>query len=182
MTKKIIGIILLVIIGGIGLFIFVLYATIKTKSTNINKYPPFAEWIGKTVTLDKETVVFSEKIKMYPNGNYPYILLDSLHPRWQYIREQEKIGDLTEIRVFPARTKLTLETAIQYTNGVSGSSYPTIFGTINDGSKEYKIVYQWGKWDMSKSFSDPKPWHFHQAPWQDEPDTAHYALPKAQWW
>lgn len=176
------GIITLVIVIGIGLFIFVLYVTIKTKSTNISKYPPFQEWVNKTVTLNKETTVFEEKIKMNANRKYPYMLLDTLHPRWEYIREQEEIGDVTEIKVFPAGTKLILEKAIQYTNGVSGSSYPTIFGTINDGEKAYKVGYQWGEWDMSRSFSDPEPWHFHQAPWQDEPDTAHYALPKATLW
>lgn len=184
-AKKIMGIITLVIVGCIGLFSFFLYATIKTKSTNLDKYDPFKEWVGNTVTLDKETVVFEEKIKMNPNSKYPYVLLDSLHPRWEYIREQKEIGDVTEIKIFPAGTNLTLEKAIQYTNGVSGASYPTIFGTITetDGDNAYKVGYQWGEQDIAKShYKIEKCWHFHQAPWQDEPDTAHYALPIAAWW
>jgi len=181
-TRKIMGIVTLVMVVGIGLFIFILYATIKTKSTNISSYPPFREWIDKTVTLNKETTVFEEKIKMNANSKYAYLLLDSLHPRWEYIYQQEEIGDVTEVAVIPAGAKLTVEKAVQYTNGVSGSSSPTIFGTINNGEKVYKVGYQWGTWDMSRSFSDPEPWHFHQAPWQMEQDTTHYALPTAAWW
>ena len=182
-VNKIMSIIALVFFGGIGLFIFFLYATIKTKSTSLNKYDPFKEWVGKTVTLDKETVVFEEKVKMNANSKYPYILLDSLHPRWEYIRDQEEIGDVTQIKTFPPGTKLSLEKAIQYTNGVSGSSYPTIFGTISDGEKEYKVGYQWGKVDLNIDFiRTEKCWHFNKAPWQSEQDTAHYALPRADWW
>lgn len=177
------GIIALVIIGGIGLFIFFLYATIKTKSTNISKYPPFQEWVNKTVILNKETTVFEEKIKMNANSKYPYILLDSLHPRWEYIQQQEEIGDVTKIKIFPAGTKLILEKAVQYTNGVSGSSYPTIFGTLKSNGKEYKVGYQWGEINLSRYFDKvPESWQFHQAPWQPEKDTTYYALPKADWW
>lgn len=182
-TGKIMGIIALVIVGGIGLFIFFLYATIKTKSTSLDKYDPFKEWVGNIVTLDKEVVVFEEKVKMNSNSKYPYVLLDSLHPRWEYIREQEEIGDVTEIKIFPAGTKMMLEKAIQYTNGVSGSSYPTIFGTITDNDKAYKVSYQWGEQDVAKShYKIEKSWKFHQAPWQTEQDTAYYALPRADWW
>ncbi|GAA4800025.1 hypothetical protein GCM10023231_30980 [Olivibacter ginsenosidimutans] len=182
--KKIMGIIVFVAISGIVFFIFILYATIKTKSTNINQYPPFKEWVGKTVMLNKETIVFKENItKMNPNDKYPYTLLDSLHPRWEYLREQEKLGDVTKINVFTAGTKLVLEKAVQYTNGVSGFSSPTLFGTINDGNKEYKIGYQWGQMDIGKWFDKiEKCWQFHQAPWQDRPDTAFYALPEAKIW
>lgn len=182
-AKKIMGIIALVIVGGIGLFIFFLYATIKTKSTSLNKYAPFREWVGKTVILDKEAIVFEEKVKMNPNSKYPYILLDSLHPRWEYVQNQEEIGDITEIKALAAGTKLVLEKAIQYTNGVSGSSYPTLFGTISDGEKEYKIGYQWGEEDIAKShYNVEKRWKFHRAPWQATQDTTYYALPKAEWW
>ena len=180
---KIMGIIALVIIGGIGLFVFFLYATIKTKSTSLNKYEPFKEWVGKTVILDKETVVFEEKVRMTPNSKYPYMLLDSLHPSWEYVWNQEKKGDVTHIKTFPAGTELTLEKAIQYTNGVSGSSYPTIFGTIKDGEKEYKVGYPWGEINISRDFKGiAESWRFHQAPWQTGEDTTYYALPRAEWW
>jgi len=182
-TKRIMGIvaigILVVVIG----FIFILYATIKTKSTSLNNYEPFKEWVGKTVTLNKETVLFKEKIRMNSNSNYPYMLLDSLHPQWRYVEEQKAIGDIEEIIRFPVGTSLKLDKAIQYTNGVSGSSYPTIFGTITAHGMDYKVGYQWGERDVSKAFEKiEKCWFFHQAPWQDKQDTTFYALPTANFW
>lgn len=42
-VKKMMGIVALVVIGGIGLFIFILYITVKTKSTGLNKYEPFKD-------------------------------------------------------------------------------------------------------------------------------------------
>lgn len=182
-TKKTIGIIALVIIGGIVLFSFIIFATVKTKSTNINKYEPFKEWVGKTVILNKEATLFKDKVEMNPNRDYPYMLLDSLHPKWQYVEEQKAIGDLVEITRFPAGTTLKFEKAIQYTNGVSGFSYPTIFGTIISNGKEYKAGYQWGEINLGKSFDkEEKCWQFHQAPWQKGKDTAFYALPTATIW
>lgn len=182
-TKRIMGIIALVIVVVIAGFIFILYATIKTKSTSLNKYEPFKEWIGKTVTLNKETVLFKDKIPMNNNSDYPYMLLDSLHPQWRYVDEQKSIGDIEEIITFPKGTVLKLEKAIQYTNGVSGSSYPTIFGTITFEGKTYKTGYRWGERDVSKAFDKIENcWFFHQAPWQDKQDTAFYAFPTANWW
>lgn len=177
------GIIALVIIGGIALLGFIIFVTVKTKSTSINKYEPFKEWVGKTVTLNKKTVLFKDKVEIYHNSSYPYMLLDSLHPKWQYVKEQKAIGDLVEINRFPPGTTLKLEKAIQYTNGVSGFSYPTIFGKIIVSGKEYKTGYQWGEMDIAKKFDKvEKYWQFHQAPWQEEKDTAFYALPTATFW
>ncbi len=180
---KIMGIIALVIVGGIGLFIFFLYATIKTKSTSLNKYEPFSEWIGKTVVLHTETMLFKEQMRMNPNSKYPYTLADSLNPGWEYILALVENGSVTKIATLPAGTELSLERAVQYTNGVSGSSYPTIFGTLKSNGKEYKVGYQWGDLDLSKNhYKIEKSWKFHQAPWQAEQDTAFYALPKADFW
>ncbi|MFD2556604.1 hypothetical protein [Sphingobacterium tabacisoli] len=182
-TKKIMSIIAWVVIGVLGLFAFILYATIKTKSTGLNQYAPYNEWVGRTVTMDKETVLFKEKISMNDNAAYPYILLDSRHPQWQYVEEQKRIGDIEEIATFHAGTELRLEKAIQYTNGVSGFSYPTVFGTIISNGKEYRVGYQWGKMDIGKSFDKvEKCWQFHQAPWQKVRDTSFYALPTAKFW
>src|SRR5690606_13662046 len=182
-TKRIMGIVAIVILVVVIGFIFILYATIKTKSTSLNNYEPFKEWVGKTVTLNKETVLFKEKIRMNSNSNYPYMLLDSLHPQWRYVEEQKAIGDIEEIIRFPVGTSLNLDKAIQYTNGVSGSSYPTIFGTITAHGMDYKVGYQWGERDVSKAFEKiEKCWFFHQAPWQDKQDTTFYALPTANFW
>lgn len=177
------GIIALVMIGGIVLLGFIIFTTVKTKSTSINKYEPFKEWVGKTVTLNKETALFKDKLNMKHNSDYPYVLLDSLHPKWQYIEEQKAIGDLEEITKFPAGTTIKFGEAIQYTNGVSGFSYPTIFGTITINEKEYKVGYQWGEMNMEKRFDKvEKCWQFHQSPWQQERDSAFYALPTATFW
>ncbi len=184
-VKKVMGIIALVIIGSIGLFVFMLYATIKTKSTSISQYAPFEEWVGKTVTLNRETVLYKEKIPVYNNSNYPYILLDSLHPQWLYAQEQKKQPDpdLEEIQIFPAGTPLKVEKAIQYTNGVSGFSTPYLFGTINFEGNLYKTGYQWGQMSIGKSLDKiEKCWYFHQAPWQNRQDTTFYMLPTAGLW
>ncbi len=108
-----------------------------------------------------------------------------MHPDWQYVEEIKKLEEpeIEEIALFPAGTILVLEKAIQYTNGVSGSSYPAIFGTIGEGKETYKIGYQWGKRDIAKNHYGMKEcWKFHKAPWQEKPDTTFYALPAAEWW
>ena len=175
--------IVLVIVAGAGFFIFILYATVKTKSTSIEAYAPFNEFVGKTLTLQRETVLFREKMPTYDNSAYPDILLDNKHPRWQYIAQLENLGDIKKIVKFPAGTKFTAEKAVQYTNGVSGFSYPTIFGTVFYDGTKYKIAYQWGDIDISRSLDKiDKCWRFHQAPWQDKQDTAFYTLPKARFW
>lgn len=182
-TKKIVGIIALIAFCGVGLFVFILHATVKTKSTSLNTYQPYKEWIGKTVTLDKETVLFKEKIREGITRKYPYSLIDSLHPSWEYLDFKVEIGDAVKITTFPAGTKLKLEKAVQYTGGVSGSSTPIVFGTINEEGKTYGVGYPWGKRDMTIDYIRiEKSWLFHKAPWQTDLDTTHYALPRANWW
>ncbi|SDD27305.1 hypothetical protein SAMN04487894_107184 [Niabella drilacis] len=182
-TKKIIGLVMLIVIGGLVLLTFVLYSTIKTKSTDISKYAPYNNWIGKTVTLDKQTVLVMEKARLNGDKSYPYLLLDSLHPDWQYLEEREKNGDYTKVVVFPAGLKLHIKKAIQFTGGVSGNSTPMIFGTLFHNGKEYKTGYQWGQRQIARYMDKIKEcWHFHRAPWQTRPDTVFYALPDAQWW
>lgn len=177
------GIIITIGIVGMLIFGFFLYATIKTKSTRVDQYPPFKQWIGKTVILDKETVLISEKVKLYAYDDYPYLLLDSLHPYWPYLEERVRLGDYILIEEFPAGTSLRIDKAVQFTGGVSGSSTPFVFGRIRYRDKTYGTAYQWGTTDIAK-FMDKvdERWHFHQAPWQPEVDTAFYALPEARWW
>lgn len=170
------------IVLAIALFCFILYATVKTKSKNVGQYEPFKEWVGKTVVLKRETVLFKEK---NAKGRYPYLLADSLHPQWPYIQDRKNLTDpdLAEVMKFPTGAKLEIERATQFTNGVSGASSPTISGTLHSGGKLYKISYQWGEMDIAKFFDKiEKCWQFHQAPWQDKTDSAFYALPQAAWW
>ncbi|WCM43327.1 hypothetical protein MG290_06610 [Flavobacterium sp. CBA20B-1] len=183
-TKSIVKIAALVIGLGVILFAFMLFASIKTKSSSLNNHEPYKNWVGKNVTLQKETVLFIDR--MYDdNDDYKYTLLDSLHPQWQSVDERKNLPapDLEEIVKFPAGTQFKLEKAIQYTNGVSGFSTPYIFGTILHNGKTYKTGYQWGTLDLAKSMDkEKKSWHFHQAPWQDSKDTAFYELPTAKLW
>lgn len=182
-VRKIVGIIITIGMVAMLAFGFFLYATIKTKSTRISQYSPFKQWVGKTVTLDKGTVLVSEKVKLYSENGYPYLLLDSLHPDWPYIEERIQLGDYTLVERFPAGISFQIEKAIQFTGGVSGSSTPFVFGKIHHGGKSYGVAYQWGTMDITK-FMDKvnASWYFHQAPWQSARDTAFYALPEAKWW
>ncbi|WP_028296969.1 hypothetical protein [Olivibacter sitiensis] len=182
-VKKLIKVFIWLAVLAIPIFVLVLYATIKTKSTPIDKYQPYKAWVGKTVRLNRETTLFKENLTL--NSCYPFLLLDSLHPRWRYAESQlsHPEPDLVRIKTFPKGTELTFEKAVQYTNGVSGFSSPMLFGVIKDGGKVYKLGYQWGSQSISRDFDGIKEsWQFHQAPWQEVKDTAYYALPVAKWW
>jgi len=181
--RKIMGIIVLIGITAVFIFCFFLYACIKTKSTGISQYSPFKEWMGKTVTMDKETTVLTEKVKQYNDKNYPYLLLDSLHPSWPYLDERIELGDYILVEKFPAGAKFHIEKAVQFTAGVSGNSTPFVFGTISYNGKNHKIGYQWGTMDIAKFMDKVKAcWQFHPTPWQSLADTAYYELPEAEWW
>lgn len=182
-SKKILVIIFTVVCLGITFFVLLLYISIKTKSTRIDRYEPFKEWIGKTVELNRPSVLFCERLPF--NDNYPNVLLDSLHPNWQYVDEQANLSepDLVKIIDFPKGAAFTIQKAVMYTNGVSGSSTPMMFGTITHGAEAYQVGYQWGEQDIGKSFDKIKEsWRFHQAPWQSIEDTNYYALPRAEFW
>lgn len=183
--KKLLFIILAVVSIGILLFGLMIYATIKTKSTDVSNEKPFQEWVGKSVSLKQPIIIFNPKIKMYKEKDYPYEFLDSLHPNWQSINEQlnSSDSDVEEIDRFSSGSSFTIEKATMFTNGVSGSSYPYVFGIITDGSKTYKVGFQWGGRSLVR-FMDgvDKQWQFPQAPWQNQTDTTYYALPEAEWW
>lgn len=180
-TGKIIGIIVFV---GIVLFILVLYQTIKTKSTSLNKYAPYKELIGKTVSLNNDIILFKYKnsSEVY-NSNYPYFLIDSKDPVWISIPNFVELNEIETIFEISKGASLKIENAIQYSNGVSGSSTPFIFGKITHDGIDYKISFQWGEQSLSKKFDNiPESWYFYQAPWQTVVDTSFYYLPKAKIW
>jgi len=177
------GIIVLIGTTAVLIFCFFLYATIRTKSTSLSQFSPFKEWMGKTVTMDKEIVLLREKVKQFEDKKYPYLLIDSLHPYWPYLDERMELGDYTLVEKLPAGVKFHIEKAVQFTGGVSGSSTPFVFGTISYNGKNYKIGYQWGTMDVARFMDKVKAcWQFHLAPWQPQTDTAYYELPAAQWW
>ncbi|WP_126973360.1 hypothetical protein [Gynurincola endophyticus] len=169
---------------AISLVVFVLMFiyVIKTKSADISRYTPFSEWIGKTVILPVETVLFEDRDPF--NKKYPAILYDSLHPDWQQVeqRKQSATDAHHTIRIFPAGSRLTIEKAMIYTNGVSGFSTAMLFGTISDSSKNYPVSYKWGTYSAGRAFDQLKEcWSFHQAPWQLQRDTSYYYLPEGNW-
>lgn len=181
-AKKIMSVIIIIGIMVVLGFAFFLYATIKTKSTNINEYKPFKNWVGRTVTLNKEVVLLTEKVRLYDDKKYPYLMLDSLHPYWHYLDERIQLGDYKVVKKLPAGTAFHIEKAVQFTGGVSGNSTPFIFGNVRYKGKSYGVGYQWGKMDIAK-FMDKMgaSWYFHQAPWQAQIDSTFYALPEAKW-
>ncbi|QQT27656.1 hypothetical protein [Sphingobacterium spiritivorum] len=184
-VKKIVIILAMLAAGGIGLFIFILYATVKTKSTDISTYSPFKEWVGKTVTLKKEMFLLEQDKNQIEEPVYPYLLIDSLHPQWQYAEAQKNNSnsDIKIIGKIPVGSKLSIEKAKQYTNGVSGFSQPALLGTLKNGEKEFKISFEWGDQNISKAMDGIEAsWLFQQAPWQETKDTSYYILPQAKWW
>lgn len=182
-VKKSMGIIIGIGIVAVLVFGFVLYATIKTKSTGISRYSPYKEWMDKTVQLDQEAVLLTEKVRLFDDRTYPYLLLDSLHPDWPYLAERIKLGDYILVAKLPADAAFHIEKAVQYTGGVSGNSTPFVFGTVSYGGKSYKVGYQWGTMNIGKFMDKVKAcWQFHRAPWQTETDTVFYELPEARWW
>lgn len=182
---KVIKRLLWVIFLGIGLMLFILFVTVKTKSTNLKNYKPYKELIGKKLVMQKETYLFEDEETFIPNGDFPYTLMDELHPRWPYFQEAKLTPgvDVKQVLRFPKGVVFHVEKAIQYTNGVSGSSTPVMFGRIDYQGKTYKISYPWGERDIDKAYRNvPECWQFHLAPWQDKADTTWYALPTATFW
>ena len=177
--------IVLIIISVIAGILLILYATVKTKSTSLNKYAPYKELIGKTLTLNEATYLFKDEASQIQDASYRYTLVDSLHPRWSYYQEAKEISEVNveEILRFPAGVQFQVKKAVQFTGGVSGTSQPVIFGTIQYQGKEYKVHYYWGVRDIDKAFRNiDQCWQFHKAPWQEKQDTAFYALPTATIW
>ena len=106
---------------------------------------------------------------------------DSAIAEIQY-RLNEKPATLLLVDSLPKASMVHFQNAIVYTNGVSGSSQPYLFGLVNDRGNGYSVAYQWGvnkpeKW----MYGDKSSWQFPMAPWQNKPDTAYYSLPKG-WW
>ena len=178
-------IVALSVIGGIAAIIFILYVTVKTKTTGLNDYEPFKSLIGKTFTLQRDTYLFDDEDSFDKIPDFPFTLVDELHPQWSYYQEGKVLPQIkiTEMMALPKGVTLTVEKAVQYTSGVSGYSYPTLFGTISYRGQTYKVVYHWGERDIDKSYENTdKYWTFCQAPWQERPDTSYYALPTAKFW
>ena len=183
--KKVIFIIGGIFFVGLLLFGLLLYMTIKTKSTDVSREKPFQEWVGKSVILKNEILIFNEKLKSHTDEDYPYEFLDSLQPKWQFVNEQLRSGnpDVEEIKRFPKGSTFTIEKATLFTNGVSGTSSPYLFGRISDGTKTYQVGFRWGEQSMSRFFDDvEEQWKFPQAPWQNQTNSKYYALPEANWW
>ncbi|MFD2966504.1 hypothetical protein [Sphingobacterium bambusae] len=183
--SKIIKILIFCLIAGIALFVLMLYSSIKTKSTNISRYEPFRAYVGKTWVLQCETYLFQEDDSYVLSKKHPFTLMDREHEQWTYFQDRMALdqSDVKLILKIPAGTEFTLREAVQYTNGVSGFSSPTVLGTISYDKKHYPVSYRWGTLDLAKSLGKVENcWKFQQAPWQETVDTAHYALPDAEWW
>ncbi len=171
------------IIGGAGLFIFFLYATIKTKSTSLHQVAPFKQYINQTVITNQDIFLMTEKD--VPDGKFPYIVLDSAYAGFQWYVDRSKLSppEVTLLDTIPAGSSITFTKAVNYTNGVSGLSKACLFGKITLQDKEYLIYYPWGK-RSERMWLEGKydQWEFRLAPWQTEKDTNYYTVPDAQYW
>ncbi|WP_437919944.1 hypothetical protein [Sphingobacterium sp. LRF_L2] len=170
---------------GIVLVVFMLYTSIKTKSTDISHYAPFRTYIGQSLFLNKDTYLFVEDPVFVVNKDYPYSLLDPEHEMWQSFQDRMLLekSEVKQITSIPSGTKIAIEKAVQYTNGVSGFSTPIVFGSLILGETQYKVSYRWGNQDLAKFLDqDDYCWKFDQAPWQEVRDRAYYKIPDAKWW
>ncbi len=183
--SKVIKMLIVCLIVGIALFVLMLYGSIKTRSTNISRYAPFSTYIGQTWVLKEETHLFREDEIYVLDSKHPFTLLDRNHEQWAYFQDRVALDapDVKAIAKVPAGATLKLDKAMQYTNGVSGFSSPTVLGILSYNGQQYAVSYRWGTLDLAKSLGKvANCWKFQQAPWQEKVDTAHYALPDAEWW
>lgn len=172
------------IIGA--LISFLIYATVKTKSTSLDQVAPFSSLIGETVVLQQDVDLLREvELKLYTHDAYPYLMTHLGHARYQ--QHQDRMANApSEIELvvrIPAGTEVTFEKAVNYTNGVSGFSYPSLFGTLSHEGKQYKVDYVWGEEMIGLNMKDKEEtWRFAQAAWQDKVDENYYAVPKGNVW
>ncbi|WP_160366903.1 hypothetical protein [Sphingobacteruim zhuxiongii] len=180
---RVLKIALLEIFGGISLFCFLLYMTVKTKSTSLQKEEPFQAILNKPQTLLRDVELFDEELST--NDDFPNIMTDQYQHNFTNLQGRLKIPkpDVTYIAKIPAGQQVVFRKAIMYTNGVSGGSTPCLFGTIRYNDREYKVEYQWGDQSISRrSDNIPESWSFAMAPWQPAIDLTFYELPIAEWW
>lgn len=183
--QKLLKIVLLVGAGLVLLFILVLYFTLKTKTADLKNVDPFKNLMNKEVVLVQPVSLFQEHNDVeIPNEDFPYVIVESKNSRYKWYMERADMGTIsspeaTFIAKLPAGTIVQFEKAANYTNGVSGNSYPYLFGTVQFKNAKYPITYQWGEEDFSLVMNKKeKSWQFSKAPWQKVQDTNHYEIPK----
>jgi len=89
--KRVLKIALLVVIGAIFLFCFMLYATVKTKSTSLSKITPFQEIINKPLTLVRDVELFVEEFPS--NDDFPNLITDRYQRNYQNLHERLTIEE-----------------------------------------------------------------------------------------
>lgn len=178
--------ILPIIPGLLVVFILVFFYTIKTKTRTLNKYEPFNEIIGKTLTLNEKVYLFEDVSGFSPEKkeDYPYRIINEAD------RNSQSLSNLFDpdppyykiIDSLEEGTLLHFNKAKIFTNGVSGGSNIYMYITLNYKGKETKVLYKWGEESMSKRFDkEEKTWSFKQAPWQHHEDTSFYKIPYGIW-
>ena len=181
--KKAIRILILVITVSLLLFGFLLYSTIKMKTRNISEMQPFATYVGDKLNLQRTVWLFQEKEPV--DSKYPLVLLDSLNPSFQWYHDRIKLQnpEVKLIKKITEGTSLQFDKVIMYTNGVSGTSTPRMFGELQDAGQTYRVEYSWGDQSFARMLDkEEKTWYFGLAPWQSTKDTAFYELPIAEFW
>lgn len=180
---RVVKVFFLVVLVGIVLFCFLLFLTIKTKSTSLVKKEPYSQVLNKPLTFLRDIYLIDYEYRM--KDDYPLLMLDPHHPSFRSYVDAFKEDPPQGIYVakIPAGQHVIFTNAVMYTNGVSGGSTPCLFGEINYQGTVYKVSYHWGDQSISRNFDHiPESWSFPMAPWQSKLDMKYYELPTAQWW
>lgn len=183
-AKKVIKIFIICLIVGFILFVFAIIQTVKTKSTNISKKAPYKEVLGKELVTKRPIRLFMEQTPT--KKEYPYAMSDTNQTFWKsytaMLQADEPVIKLSDS--VEANAKVIFDKAVMYTNGVSGSSNPRLFGTLTSADgKTYKVEFLWGTYDYNYPWKvSQRGYLFELAPWQTVKDTTHYYLPNAEWW
>ena len=177
--KKLIMWILLAIGIGIVLFILMLYLTLKTKTTSLERITPYKESLKRELVTVRPVHIF--ELLEPTKSDYTYAMSDTNQYYFQVL-ESETGADipLTKLKdSIPAGATIYFENAVNYTNGVSGSSTPRFFGTISYKEKKYPIEFVWGRYTYKSHPENLRPgFTMDLAPWNNSVDTTIYYLPR----
>ncbi len=160
-TKKI----LLLIFGGISaavlLFILLLYLTLRTKTNDVSKEPPFSNFVSQQVILGNDAVlvnndpafVYEEPLLLNAVGEQLFEGVTVAH--------HLKKGDV-----------LLIKKVVDFTNGVSGSTHTIVFGEVvrtSGSSQSLSFEYYWDTQEIKDNGTGKFTFSFAIPAWQEGP-------------
>ncbi|CDF79338.1 hypothetical protein BN863_16260 [Formosa agariphila KMM 3901] len=166
MKKILLGFVTLLLLG-VGLVVLIFFVLSLPKTRDVSNEPPFSNIVQKDLITKKQLLIVNdESIKQ--DKDYTYHLEDG--------SSYGMDSGLEVVATFPVETAVTIDKVELYTNRVSGTTTPYLFGKIY--SKElqayYTFQYAWG--DYHIIYEDTPYWSFPLAFWQDEPLSETYII------